>query len=493
MLMLVVTSLALGVTGISAAQTADPIPDYLNQVNSANLVSVATDLVTLYGPRREDTYSPYVNGNCTVGTTVYPKSTIEMSADYVKGRFEAMGYAPTSITMETVPGGAGHNVYVTKVGSTYPNVYIEFSAHIDTVAGSPGGNDNASGSTAVIELARVLKDYPNRYSMRFALWVAEEYSVQRGVAFYGSTYHVQQALARGEQIKAGLVMDHIGWPYPSDPTGYMNEVSYLGAESERIADLFNQVRSEYDIVIGFGKDQAIQNSDEHSYWNQGQTAVSSGGGWLYYRPNYHVCGDTVSNINFTNVLRVAQQNLAVGLKLDAEVIGATSTPTRTPTGTSPTITPTPTSTVPGGMTIGETNILSTDDSGNGNLLVAQQAFLSQSATIQSLSFYVASPSGQLRLGIYDDAGGNPGTLRAQTAAFTPSVGWNTQNVLSPVLLPAGTYWLAYLPQSNNLHFRVAMTGSARGYSYSFGAMPTTFSSSPLSAAVHWSLYATLSN
>ena len=144
-----------------------------------------------------------------------------MSSEDVKGLFEGMGYLPTSITMEAVPEGAGHNVYVTKVGSTYPNVYIEFSAHLDTINGTPGGNDNASGSTAVIELARVLKDYPNRYSMRFILWVAEEYDFSRGVAYYGSTYHVQQALACGEQIKAGLVMDHIGWPDSSDR--YMNE------------------------------------------------------------------------------------------------------------------------------------------------------------------------------------------------------------------------------------------------------------------------------
>jgi hypothetical protein len=135
--------------------------------------------------------------------------------------------------------------------------------------------------------------------------------------------------------------------------------------------------------------------------------------------------------------------------------------------------------------------LNTDDSGNANVLIAQQVVLPQSATLQSLSFYVASAAGQLRLGLYDNVGGNPGTLRAQTAAFTPVVGWNSQNVLTPTQLPAGTYWLAYLAQSNNLHFRVEPTGSARGYSYSFGAMPATFTSSPLTAEVHWSLYATL--
>jgi len=344
---MVIVLLISGISAVSVAQTSDPIPSYLSQVNITSLSAVATDLVNQYGPRREDTFSPYVDSNCTISTTIYPKSTIEMAADYVKGRFEEIGYSPAAITMEALPGGAGHNVYVTKVGSTYPNVYIEFSGHLDTVAGSPGGADNASGSSAVIELARVLKDYPNRYSMRFILWAAEEYSVQRNAAYYGSTYHVQQSLARGEQIKAGLVMDHIGWPYPSDPTGYMNEVSYNNAESERIADLFNQVRTEYGIIIGFGKDQAIQNSDEHSYWNFGQPAVSSGGGWLYYHPHYHNCGDTVANINFTNVLRTAQQNLAVGLKLDAEPFGATGTPTGTSTVSQPTNTPAPTATTTG--------------------------------------------------------------------------------------------------------------------------------------------------
>src|SRR5262245_57634041 len=93
------------------------------------------------------------------------------------------------------------------------------------------------------------------------------------------------------------------------------------------------------------------------------------------------------------------------------------------------------------ITIGQTGVMASDDSGNGNLLVAQQVTLAQDATIQSLSFYVTQASGQLRLGIYDNAGGKPSALKAQTAGFTPTVGWNTQNVLTPVLLPAGTYWL----------------------------------------------------
>jgi hypothetical protein len=147
--------------------------------------------------------------------------------------------------------------------------------------------------------------------------------------------------------------------------------------------------------------------------------------------------------------------------------------------------------VSGTFTIGETNILSTNYSGNGNRLLAQQVTLFQSATIQSLSYYVSTASGQLRLGVYDNNGSNPGNLVAETAAFTPVVGWNTQDIITPTLLPAGTYWLAFLPQSNSLAGRVEASGPGRYFSYTFGPLPGTFSSSPSSNSFHFSFYATL--
>jgi len=171
-----------------------------------------------------------------------------------------------------------------------------------------------------------------------------------------------------------------------------------------------------------------------------------------------------------------------------------TTSTRTPTNTSaPSNTPTRTPTSSGAViTIGETNILGIGYSGMANRLVAQQVTLSQSATIQSLSYYVATASGQLRLGIYNNSGSMPGTLVAQTAAFTPVVGWNTQPVLTQTVLPAGTYWLAFLPQNNTLAGRVALSGTGRHYSYTFGALPATFSTSVTSDSFHFSMYATLS-
>ena len=145
------------------------------------------------------------------------------------------------------------------------------------------------------------------------------------------------------------------------------------------------------------------------------------------------------------------------------------------------------------ITLGETSVLATADNGNGNLLVAQPVALTQVATLQSLSFYVATIGGELVLGMYADASGKPGALQAQTAAFTPVAGWNTQPTLATPTLQPGNYWLAYLPQSNTLGFRKAVTGGT-GYdkSFTFGAMPAVFPASPASTGSHWSLYATLS-
>jgi len=146
------------------------------------------------------------------------------------------------------------------------------------------------------------------------------------------------------------------------------------------------------------------------------------------------------------------------------------------------------------ITIGDTAVHSIPDDDNGNLLLAQSAVLSQSATIQSLSFYVTTARGRLRLGIYDATGpnGNPGKLLAQTNAFAPMTGWNTASVVTPAVLSAGTYWLVYLPSSNNLGFvKQTDSGSCLYYHRTFGSLPNTFSTSTTNCGpLTWSFYAT---
>jgi hypothetical protein len=146
---------------------------------------------------------------------------------------------------------------------------------------------------------------------------------------------------------------------------------------------------------------------------------------------------------------------------------------------------------------GDTNIESTGDSGNANLLIAQEATLALTGTLQSLSFFVDGAAGNLVLGIYDatGSGGGPGNLLAATAGFTPTVGWNTQNVVTPVALSPGNYWLAYNPSSNSLGFvnNGGVSGNCENHAHTYGgSLPATFPSSPSSCTPQtWSFYATL--
>ena len=153
-------------------------------------------------------------------------------------------------------------------------------------------------------------------------------------------------------------------------------------------------------------------------------------------------------------------------------------------------------TIGAASTFGERTIFNEGDNGNGDVLLAQDATLSRPGTIRSISFYVSlDPAGDLRLGLYDATGpgGGPGTKLAETAGFTPTAGWNTANVITPVALAAGNYWLAYLPSDSGLSFTAERTyGSCKLYSYTYGTLPTTFSTSPSSCApTHWNLYATI--
>ena len=171
---------------------------------------------------------------------------------------------------------------------------------------------------------------------------------------------------------------------------------------------------------------------------------------------------------------------------------ASSAPTPTPA-------PTPTSAPPNpgdsGVFIGNTTVLPLADHGYGNLLVAQKTALSQSATLKSMSFYVAVAAGKLKLGVYDASGkgGTPGKLVGGTGLFVPHTGWNTVNVGYKVRMDPGVYWVAYWPSSNDLVLAKAGSGISYYYRLTFNWLfPKIFDLTHATRErANWSLYATL--
>lgn len=145
--------------------------------------------------------------------------------------------------------------------------------------------------------------------------------------------------------------------------------------------------------------------------------------------------------------------------------------------------------------VGETTILTTADTGNGNQVDAMPITLTIPATLVSVSVYVATAAGQLYLGLYDATGpgGGPGNLKATTAVFTAVAGWNTKPVTTQVALPAGNYHVAFAPSSSSLVTRKDPGGLNRWLNRTaFGPLPATLSTMSGSSPNKIGMYATFS-
>ncbi|MCL2245592.1 MAG: M28 family peptidase [Lentimicrobiaceae bacterium] len=144
-------------------------------------------------------------------------------------RFESYGYDVDDISihffnMQGTQLEAG-NVVVVKKGTEFPDEYIMITSHYDhstyDIAVGPGADDNASGTSGVLECARLLKNIPTKRSILFVPFNAEEYWM------VGSLPFAKKCAEENMNIIAHFNMDMIGWFPPDNPntlmaSGYSN-------------------------------------------------------------------------------------------------------------------------------------------------------------------------------------------------------------------------------------------------------------------------------
>src|SRR5262249_47816760 len=87
---------------------------------------------------------------------------------------------------------------------------VVVGGHYDSVFGSPGANDNATGTAAVLELTRLLAGQQLARTVRFVAFVNEEAPVFQTDAM-GSWVYARRSRARGEQVVAMLSIETIGF------------------------------------------------------------------------------------------------------------------------------------------------------------------------------------------------------------------------------------------------------------------------------------------
>jgi len=125
---------------------------------------------------------------------VLPAVTTSREHGTLLRRLASEGRSLTLLVESTFSEAASWNVVGEITGSQWPEEHILLAGHHDTVYGSPGGNDNASGTIAVMETARVLAQaraqigYTPGRSVRFVTFGAEEQKLQ-GSSAYVSRHH----------------------------------------------------------------------------------------------------------------------------------------------------------------------------------------------------------------------------------------------------------------------------------------------------------------
>ncbi|MFL5071897.1 MAG: M28 family peptidase, partial [Xanthobacteraceae bacterium] len=143
---------------------------------------------------------------------------LEKVARYIETSLEAYGYA-VGRQVFTVEGKPVRNIDATieaSPGTPDPDVVV-VGAHYDSVRGSPGANDNATGVAAVLALARRLADGRDKGGKRIRLvfFVNEEPPYFRTEAM-GSLQYARALAARGERVVAMYSLETLGF-YSSEP------------------------------------------------------------------------------------------------------------------------------------------------------------------------------------------------------------------------------------------------------------------------------------
>jgi hypothetical protein len=123
------------------------------------------------------------------------------SAAYLEGVLRELGYSVDSQFYE-LEGVRVRNLEVVIAGSTRRAETIVLGAHYDSSRDGPGANDNGSGSAALLELARLLRDRAPARTLRLVWLVSEEPPYFQGDDMGSVRYARLATLRRGERVLA---------------------------------------------------------------------------------------------------------------------------------------------------------------------------------------------------------------------------------------------------------------------------------------------------
>ncbi|KAI0696388.1 Zn-dependent exopeptidase [Cerioporus squamosus] len=138
-----------------------------------------------------------------------------IAADWLKEKFEDLG---ANCTLKPFLSGFAPNVVCSYEGSENTTETVLISAHYDSRGSfgsvrAPGGDDDGSGTTALLGIARViaLKGIKFRKNVQIVAFAGEEQGL------YGSRYYARELYEKGANLTLMIQADMLGYHAADEP------------------------------------------------------------------------------------------------------------------------------------------------------------------------------------------------------------------------------------------------------------------------------------
>ena len=164
---------------------------------------------------------------------------------------------------------------------------------------APGADDNASGTAAVIEAARIFTQYSSAYTIIYALWDEEEQGL------IGSEYYAQQASIAGDSIMGVVNLDMIS--YDSDNNNIADLHTRPIGTSIFLKDKMVEINSLYNLELTLDiKNPGSGGSDHWSFWTYNFGAILLIEDYSDFNAYYHTVNDKIQYFNMPYFLKMSK-------------------------------------------------------------------------------------------------------------------------------------------------------------------------------------------
>jgi Zn-dependent M28 family amino/carboxypeptidase len=241
---------------------------------------------------------------------------LNRTADYIEDKFRSYGYSVKRQSF-AYSGNTYYNIIAEATGTdaAAKDVLI-IGAHYDTVKGTPGADDNASGVAALLELARLTVLQPAKRTIRFVAFCLEEPPVF-GTEHMGSYVYAKSVKEEGVKVygmisleMVGYFCDEkdcqrfplscIGWAYP-DRGNYLAFVGNNASRSftKKVRKAFARASSlPVESLNTFSSVTGVDFSDHRNFWKFGFSAFMITDTSFYRNHNYHEAQDTPETLDY---------------------------------------------------------------------------------------------------------------------------------------------------------------------------------------------------